>query len=306
MNKKNSFIICLIAIVCLVLSSCELVPAINTNNNQVVELNKDSHVNNANIDNTSKDDSFTDNNSNQTDSSEQIDNSDITSEEETYDWDDSITDWDYDTSDWDDDIWIDGDEIIDLNEFEEVPFYACYEYGDWTMADMEDGTWSAWRYNGSDETVTIPTTYNDAPVKQVGVWAFWNNTTLKHVIIPEGITIINENCFMGCENLEIADLPSHLDVFGNQIFSDCSSLKRCVVPDGITELEYRQFDNCTSLEEVVLPANMTLISEGAFSDCINLKTIYFRGSEADWKGIEISQNALCDSNYTVVYNYSGD
>ena len=51
---------------------------------------------------------------------------------------------------------------------------------------------------------------------------------------------------------------------------------------------------------------MTLIGEHAFRNCYNLKTIYFRGSETEWKAIEFYNNALSESNYTVVFNYDGE
>ena len=314
MNKKGALIICFITIFSMVFSSCQLISI--PNNDQVVELNKDSHFGHADVEVNSGENVLEENDISIVDDSD-IPADEVTDwddetlglddDEDTY-WDDEYDDWDDSVTDWDDDEYIDwyDDEIVDPDDFEEIPWVITYEYGDWTMGYTEGGNWSAWKYHGNDETVTIPTTYNGEQVKEVGVWAFWDNKDLKHVIIPEGITVINENCFMGCENLETAELPSHVDFFGDQLFSDCSSLKRCVVPDGVTELDYRQFSDCTSLEEVVLPSGMTLIGEAAFVHCYNLKTIYFRGSEADWKAIEISSNALSDSNYTLVLNYDGD
>ena len=207
----------------------------------------------------------------------------------------------------DDDEIIDwgDDEIIDPDEFDEIDVRESYEDGDWVWAKLENGNWEASSYKGSDENVTVPQEFRGGTVTEVGVWCFRDNVSVKHVTIPDCVVVINENCFMGCSNLESVQMPGHLDFMGDQTFSGCRSLKRCVVPEGVKELDYRQFDECESLQEVVLPSTLTAIGEAAFRHCYSLKTVYFRGSEAAWKGVTISSNALIDSEFQVVTGYTG-
>ena len=212
--------------------------------------------------------------------------------------DDGITEPDDEIVDFD-------DEIVNPDEFEEIEVHEAYEDGDWKWAKLQNGTWRAAAYKGSGENVEIPDSFRDAPVTEVGVWCFRDNTSLKSVAIPKSVVVIDENCFMGCTNLESVQMPPHLEFMGDQTFSGCKSLKRAVVPDGVKELDYRQFDECESLTEVVLPASLTLIGEAAFRHCRSLKTIYYRGGEADWNGIKIYSNALADSVYDVVTDYGG-
>ncbi len=201
--------------------------------------------------------------------------------------------------------WGDDDEIIDPDEFDEIGANEKYEDGDWTFVKLDNGSWEASSYKGSDANVTVPQKFRDGAVTEVGVWCFRDNKNVKHVAVPDCIVVIGENCFMGCENLESVQMPQHLNFMGDQTFSGCRSLKRCVVPEGVKELDYRQFDECGNLGEVILPSTLTLIGEAAFRHCYNLRTIYFRGSDADWKGVKISGNALIDSDYRLVTGYTG-
>ena len=199
----------------------------------------------------------------------------------------------------------DDDEIIDPDEFDEIELRESFEDGDWVWVKLDNGNWEASSYKGSDANVTVPQKFRGGAVTRVGVWCFRDNKSVKHVTIPDCVTVIDENCFMGCGNLESVQMPLRLDFMGDQTFSGCRSLKRCVVPEGVKELDYRQFDECESLQEVVLPSTLTAIGEAAFRHCYNLKTVYFRGSDAEWKGVTISSNALIDSDYRVVTGYTG-
>ena len=206
-----------------------------------------------------------------------------------------------------DDVFTDpeDDEIIDPDEYDEIELRESFEDGDWVWVKLEGGNWEASSYKGSDANVTVPQEFRGGTVTTVGVWCFRDNTSVKHVTIPDCVVVVDENCFMGCSNLESVQMPARLNTMGDQTFSKCRSLKRCVVPEGVKELDYRQFDECESLQEVVLPSTLTAIGEAAFRHCYNLKTIYFRGGDADWKGVTISSNALIDSDYQVVTGYEG-
>ena len=209
--------------------------------------------------------------------------------------------------DQDDDeiVDFDDDEIVDPDDYDEIDMRESVEDGDWVWVKLDNGNWEASSYKGSDADVTVPREFKGGTVTQVGVWCFRDNTSVKTVTIPDCVVVIEENCFMGCSNLESVQMPGHLNKMGDQTFSRCKSLKRCVVPEGVKELDYRQFDACESLQEVVLPSTLTAIGDAAFRHCYSLKTIYFRGSEADWKGVTISSNALLDSDYRVVAGYTG-
>ena len=99
------------------------------------------------------------------------------------------------------------------------------------------------KYNGEDETVTIP-----EGLKTIGRKAFQNNKTLKEVILPDGIETIGASAFEGCSNLEIVVLSdqSELATIGMRAFRNCAKLSPFAIPGEATVAE-SAFEGCTKI-----------------------------------------------------------
>ncbi len=54
------------------------------------------------------------------------------------------------------------------------------------------------KYKGKASEVIIPDTLGGKPVAEIGKGAFFQNTKLKSVIIPDSITSIGDEAFMYC------------------------------------------------------------------------------------------------------------
>ena len=92
---------------------------------------------------------------------------------------------------------------------------------------------------------------------------------------------------------------------GNSAFYDCSSLTSVTIPDGVTSIGRSAFYFCTSLESIIIPDSVTQIGRYALYIHPNFPTINYRGTEAQWKAIEMDVlDTIGDS--TVVYNYTGE
>lgn len=128
----------------------------------------------------------------------------------------------------------------------------------------------------ADETVkgdfVIPSTLGGCPVYRIeaGAFAFSQVTS---VVIPEGITAIEESTFQDCELLEGVTIPDTVKCISYRAFYYCSNLKSVSLPYGITSIEDYTFYSCTSLESITIPDTVEYISYRAFSDCFNLKCI---------------------------------
>lgn len=94
-----------------------------------------------------------------------------------------------------------------------------------------------------------------------------------HYEIPDGVTIIGENCFQKCSNLKSITIPSSVKTIEEFAFSECKNLKCVIIPNGVTTIGAYAFGDCSNLERVVLPDTLTDIKNSAFSSCKRLSYI---------------------------------
>ncbi len=118
------------------------------------------------------------------------------------------------------------------------------------------------------------------------------------------------------------DDPAPYPVIGlssNAFYSD-KTLTRVVLPDCYYIVGTYAFFECSNLKEIVLPAGLKEIRQWAFYNCNSLETVYFRGTEGQWKALltekdngkrDINEygNAVLEKlteNNQIVYGYTGD
>ena len=75
--------------------------------------------------------------------------------------------------------------------------------------------------------VATPTTVipDDGSVAIIGVFAYGSARSVKSVVIPEGVKIIDRHAFDGCMELESVVLPDSIEVVESMAFHFCKSLK---------------------------------------------------------------------------------
>lgn len=119
--------------------------------------------------------------------------------------------------------------------------------------------------------VHLPTT-----LKKLDVEAF-SIAGLTHINLPEGLEIIEESTFWGCENLQ----------------------DTIVIPSTVLQIRRGAFANCRQLTAVILPAGLQGIQSDAFAGCYSLDYIECLGSEPP----AIEENTFSGvekDNFTVV------
>lgn len=102
---------------------------------------------------------------------------------------------------------------------------------------------------------------------------FEGNTALGSIILPSGMTKINNPGFTGCTKLTSVTLPETLKTIGGNAFQGCSSLKSVIIPNSVTSISGSAFDSCTALTYVKLPDGITELSESTFRYCSTLPTV---------------------------------
>ncbi len=124
-----------------------------------------------------------------------------------------------------------------------------------------------------------------------------------HIVIPEGVTEIEKDCFTGmpiksitfpnslvaikdgafyyCEDLESVTFAEHgvLEDIDEYAFGCCFSLKKIEIPKSVVYIRLGAFDGCESLTYASLFSCVSVLKAEAFRCCDSLKEITVFGSE---------------------------
>lgn len=176
-------------------------------------------------------------------------------------------------------------------------------------------------------------------VTSIGDNAFSFCNTLTSITIPDNVISIGQQTFNNCENLTEITVDEDNSVYSNDIngvlfnknkselilypkgkiensytipqsvikigenaFAWCESITNMTIPDSVTSIEDWAFDGCTNLNSITISKSVTNIEDYAFLNCSNLYTIYYTGTEEQWKDITIG---ICNDTLkkaTINYN----
>ncbi len=101
------------------------------------------------------------------------------------------------------------------------------------------------------------------------------SSSLKHVIIEEGITRIGEGAFCQLDSLETVSLPNSLLEIGKDAFRFSQKLSSINIPQNIIKIEEGAFECCKSITEIDIPTGITVIEPSVFNGCSSLRSITF-------------------------------
>lgn len=107
------------------------------------------------------------------------------------------------------------------------------------------------KYRGSDNALSLP-----SGIRRIGNRAFYKNTAVEEVTIPQGLGSIGDFSFAR------------------------SGLKKISIPEGTTEIGYAAFYNCNELKDVTIPDSVSHIELGAFDGTPWLDT-KLKGGDGD-------------------------
>lgn len=162
--------------------------------------------------------------------------------------------------------------------------YGDFEYSICTRSDISgyniDGTCIISKYNGSAETVTIPSTINGIKVGVIGDSAFKGNTKIKKVVLPDTVIDIQCYAFQNCTNLESINTPDSLRIVRSSAFENCTSLKAFNF-NKIEIVGWYILKSCKSITDIYVSGTLKRVGIGSFEQCTNLRTLTFA------EGVEI-------------------
>ena len=120
------------------------------------------------------------------------------------------------------------------------------------------------------------------------------------LILPKGITQINEHAFEGCNSLRSITIPAGVTSIGRYAFDECSSLRNITIPEGVTSIGSYAFFYCSSLINIGIPDSVTYIGDSAFRNCPLRANILFHGNNVPMLG----SNVFPNSPIIYCYEYS--
>ncbi len=130
-------------------------------------------------------------------------------------------------------------------------------------------------YTGGKDEVTVPETINGIPVTIIGKDAFFRNTEVRKVKLPDSIQEIEGRAFAFDKALESINMPAALETIGDYAFRGCSGLMGTLnLPEGLTKIGSYAFQECSGLTEIYLPSTMKALIPGViFTDCTGLQSV---------------------------------
>ncbi len=113
-------------------------------------------------------------------------------------------------------------------------------------------------------------------IKKIANGVFCDCITLKRIVLPDSLTYIGNEAFIG-SGIEEINIPDKVEVIKNSTFNYCANLKNLKFGKNLKKIEKFAFSFCDSLESIVLPENVEEIEAFALSGS-NIKYIYLPNS----------------------------
>ena len=123
--------------------------------------------------------------------------------------------------------------------------------------------------NTSVTSVVIP-----AGVTSIENYAFYDCTALTSIFIPASVTSIGKDAFGYCASLASVTIGNSVTSIGDYAFYACTRLTSITIPNSVTSIGFKAFNYCSSLISITIPNSVTSIGKDAFLGCTKLVTVY--------------------------------
>ena len=118
----------------------------------------------------------------------------------------------------------------------------------------------------------LPPSLQGHPVTGIAASAFYDNTNLVGVTIPDPVMTIGANAFAGCSQLVSVGFGSNVAVIQDGAFNRCLSLRSVILPDSVTAIGSDAFSG-SGLTNIALGSKVVSLGNNTFAPCPQLLSI---------------------------------
>ena len=139
-------------------------------------------------------------------------------------------------------------------------------------------------------TVTIPEELGGYPVTSIGGEAFSSCLSLKKIIIPNTVVVVDSKAFEYCKNLKTITIPGSIKGIKEDTFYNCISLEEIIIENGVEYIDRAAFNQCPNLKKLTIPPSIKVIGTNSIYDKYSGGTP-FKGLNGDIEKVYISDLA---------------
>ncbi|MEF2852338.1 MAG: leucine-rich repeat protein [Lachnospiraceae bacterium] len=150
-----------------------------------------------------------------------------------------------------------------------------------------------WRnYESSIKSIII-----EEGITSIDEFVFNDLVSLTNVSFPSTLTRIGNFAFDGCHSLTTVNFPVNLIQLGDCAFRDCSFLQDVKLPNNLRIMGTNCFKG-TAIKTIEIPSSMITIPQSAFEECYYLETITLPNTI---RGIDTCAFENCSGLRSVIY-----
>ena len=112
--------------------------------------------------------------------------------------------------------------------------------GDYRYENIDGKSIIFWEYLGSDTDVVIPEQIDGKTVTMLARGAFYNKTNLKSITLPKTLHTLRL-CFWVAQVVESVVIPDGVSTIEEYAFTECYNLKSVTIPKSVTSIGDRLF-----------------------------------------------------------------
>lgn len=148
--------------------------------------------------------------------------------------------------------------------------------GDGFIYDRDaNGDWVVRGVYGEPAVLSVPAIFNGRAVMGVAPRAFAGLKSLRRVTLPDTVSVIGEDAFADCAELESITFGSGLTLLDRGCLRGCASLYEVTLPEKLREIGREAFADCSQLETVSIGSGVQIIRDNAFLMCASLSRFTF-------------------------------